>query len=78
MENLEYLEKACEDHCERLRSLAYLERIAYMSDGTPYNVVVRENAEFRRIYEAYRDLFKYVKAFNKTKQDDTIETEQKG
>ena len=77
-EKLAYLEKECEDHCARLRSLAFLERVAYMSDGTPYNVIVGENPEFRWMYEAYRDLFNYVKALNKAKQDDTSEIKQKG
>lgn len=62
MNDLKELKENCDYHVKRLRSLAFIEVTEYTCDGTPYTVTEGEDTQMKRLYEAYRDLLKYVNA----------------
>lgn len=62
IDNLDYLENICEEHVERLYNRAFLRKTRYLQDGTPYDITVAVDPDFKYIYESYKDLFKYLKA----------------
>lgn len=70
MEDIEYLEKECENSCDMLRSMACLERVAYASSGQLHDITVAVRIQtIDNLYEAYRNMLNFVKAIRKTKVD---------
>ena len=71
MEDIEYLEKECEKSCDLLRSMAFLERVAYASSSQLYDITVAVRIQtIDNFYETYRNMLNFVKAIRKTKVGD--------
>lgn len=66
--DLERLEKACEECEDCLCNLAFVKTTEPYRDqygyptGKTYEVVVAVRRDYEKIYDAYRNLFNYVKA----------------